>query len=1121
MSWWLSTVTLLVLVQNSICSEIFKNKDCAIVLSSAGAVVTGRDVCLRYEDVEEAFSLAKEKVGLRFPARQVTDLSIAQLGTALQETSRIIARRFWLSRWEVENVLPRLDTSGTAIGRYCAWPLRRTTASCPQERYRRADATCNNLLDPTRGAANLPFKRLLPPLYADRISEPRVARDGSPLPLERLVSTRVHADISKRHDLRVSFMFPAWGQLVDHDLTLTAETKDPETRKELDCCEGGTSRHPNCYPLQVPWEDPFYKDKKQTCLNLARSLAGVRPGCALGSRTQINLNTAYIDANFIYGSDKKLAESLRLLQKGQLKTFDAFPELGLKPILPPKTKQPDDGCLRPHPDIYCFLAGDNRVNEQLALGVLHTLTAREHNRIATELSYINPHWDDEKLYQETRHIMAAIVQHITYNEFLPQLLGEHFVKQYDLKLNPEGYQFNYDPEVDPTIPASFGTAAFRFGHSLLPNTMQRRSSNHKLTGERKLSEMLQQPFDLYKPGWVDAYVLGLVNQISQPMDHSVTAEVTNHLFQEPARDFGRDLAAINLARAREHGIPGYMAYRKHCGLDDMDTWQDMWSFLPNSTVSEYLKVYDDPDDVDLWSAGVSELPAPGSMLGPVFSCIIATTFRDLKKGDRFWYENPGFVSSFTLRQLKEIKKYSLARLICNAGDNIETIQMKVMLLPDYDENPRVSCKTDEIPDINLHYWKESLTYDEEQQEYPAEPPLITSSNNKGYLPPITYKPWSVTSENVPSKYKLPDSYESDLEKEVPPEYSEGENSEKFTEQYFLNPLNLDDLSPPFPDLFDIKDKYAISEESYYGIVPEEKPESVEENESLKIEKLSNTDYGYLPPTEVQDNPVKDILNDGYTPSYEKLQTSHGTTQHPTTKKLDLVEQPPVQDHTYFLNNKKYTSNSEGYPDHKQTTPSTITNHSAQEALNYDATDKENGYDTDKYDHRIPIHTGLVPPPEDKPIDTSLVPPHYEKQNFSSIIENVNELIEKYGNQNHSQTEKTHEGYSYSDHAEDVKISYDKATEECLTAGIEKEISITSTPAYIQDSYLIPEITTKPVNFEEEEYTILKPPEKELERIEAKSIVKTLTEFIPNETDSSTSEAKENIQINVIKNDNLE
>ncbi|CAH1407893.1 unnamed protein product [Nezara viridula] len=692
--------------------------------------------------------------------------------------------------------------------------------------------------------------------------------------------------------------------------------------------------------------------------------------------------------------------------------------------------------------------------------------------------------------------------------------------------------------------------------------MQRRSSNHKLTGERKLSEMLQQPFDLYKPGWVDAYVLGLVNQISQPMDHSVTAEVTNHLFQEPARDFGRDLAAINLARAREHGIPGYMAYRKHCGLDDMDTWQDMWSFLPNGTVSEYLKIYDDPDDVDLWSAGVSELPAPGSMLGPVFSCIIATTFRDLKKGDRFWYENPGFVSSFTLRQLREIKKYSLARLLCNSGDNIETIQMKVMLLPDYDDNPRVSCKTEEIPDINLNYWKESLTYAEKDQEYPAEPPPITTSNNKGYLPPITHKPWSVTSEKLPNKYTLQDSYEADLEKEVPPEYSEGE-SEKVTEQYFLNPLNLDDLSPPFPDLFDIKDKYAISEESYYGIVPnEEKLESVEENESLKTEKLSNTDYGYLPPSEQQDYPIKDILNDGYTPSYgvnEKLQTSHGTTQHPSTKKLDLVEQPPVHDHTYYLNNKKYTSS--GY---KQTTPSTITDYYSQESYHYDAPNKGSDYNTNKYDHRVPIDTGLVPPPEEKPIDTSLVPPHYQKPNHSSIIENVNELIEKYGNQNNSQTEKTYDGYSYNKPAEEVKTSYGKTTEECLTVN-EKEISITSTPAYIQDSYSITEITTKPANLEEEEYTILKapekeeytilkppekeeytiikppeeeeytiikppeeeeytilkPPQEEVERIEAKSIVKTLIEYTADETNSSTSETKENIQTNVIKNDKFE
>lgn len=64
---------------------------------------------------------------------------------------------------------------------------------------------------------------------------------------------------------------------------------------------------------------------------------------------------------------------------------------------------------------------------------------REHNRIVGELAKINPHWNDEQLFQNGRRIMSAEFQHLAYNEFLPRILGWNAIQLYDLKVLTEGY----------------------------------------------------------------------------------------------------------------------------------------------------------------------------------------------------------------------------------------------------------------------------------------------------------------------------------------------------------------------------------------------------------------------------------------------------------------------------------------------------------------------------------------------------------------------------------------------------------------------------------------------------------------------------------------------------------
>lgn len=75
------------------------------------------------------------------------------------------------------------------------------------------------------------------------------------------------------------------------------------------------------------------------------------------------------------------------------------------------------------PEGICHTAGDPRFKQTMPLAMMHSLMYRTHNKIADNFAIINPHWDDNRIFYESRRLLIAIFQSIMYNEWLPLVLG--------------------------------------------------------------------------------------------------------------------------------------------------------------------------------------------------------------------------------------------------------------------------------------------------------------------------------------------------------------------------------------------------------------------------------------------------------------------------------------------------------------------------------------------------------------------------------------------------------------------------------------------------------------------------------------------------------------------------
>lgn len=503
--------------------------------------------------------------------------------------------------------------------------------------YRSIDGSGNNMTDLSMGSVFVQLFRIVLPEYSDGISELAGSDRPSPREISNVVLSQ---NTSIVNELGATDYLWQWGQFLDHDIDLTDGTDPAENVN-----------------IAVPTGDKYF-DPESTgtaVIDFNRSIYDHNSGTGVNNpRQQLNEITAWVDASNIYGSDADRASALRtndgtgmMRMQNNLLTFntEGFPNAG------------GDG-----EDL--FLSGDVRVNEQVGLTAMHTLFSREHNRLAMIIAEENPELTGDEIYEYARKIVGAQMQVISYNEFLPALLGEGIIAEYK----------GYNPDIISNIMNEFSTASYRFGHSALSPTILRLNSENEVITEGNLAlrDAFFNPSRITDEGGIEPLLRGLAAQECQKIDNLIIDDVRNFLFGPPGAG-GFDLASLNIQRGRDHGLPGYNDVRDELGLGRVESFSEI---SDDPEIQKQLEeAYVDVNDIDLWVGGLSEDALQGSHLGELFTTLVAMQFEAIRDGDRFWYE-----LTFEGQDLEELQNTQLSDIIRRNTLIRDEIQDNVFLI---------------------------------------------------------------------------------------------------------------------------------------------------------------------------------------------------------------------------------------------------------------------------------------------------------------------------------------------------------------------------------------------------------------------------------------------------------
>ncbi|KAL9646301.1 hypothetical protein ABK040_002851 [Willaertia magna] len=487
-----------------------------------------------------------------------------------------------------------------------------------------------NKKHPLWGSASEEFIRLTPAEYTDGVK----AMPRSKYSARELSNVFVNQEkCDTINDYNVNALFYTFGQFRDHDfdsagnirtigeaITIPGLPDDPNTK-----LRNG-----------IPMTRSLYSSKK-----LTYSTQPVN---------QVNHVTSYFDCSEVYGSDPVRAKEIRLLKGGLLR----YELKNGKEFLPRAAKV--NGQYLEGSSENSTIAGDVRQTENIGLSAVHVVFLREHNRIARLLAkrfrlnkrQLCKSKVDEKLYQTARSINCAQIQSITYNEWLPKLLGKHTVK-------PRKVRYNEDTPV--TISNEFATASYRFGHSMVSCEFIRvNEKGKKVEPSLEVKDSFGAYEKLLESKELDYYLRGLSVHHASNLDIKVVDDLRNFLF---GRNVAFDLPAFNVQRGRDHGLPDFNKMRKHLGLKPLTATE----ITDDKSLQEKLIKYfgNDLTDCDPWICMLIEKKKDNSQLGELSTVILKDQFKRFIEGDRCFYSHRK--TNIARALFKEINNVRMADII--------------------------------------------------------------------------------------------------------------------------------------------------------------------------------------------------------------------------------------------------------------------------------------------------------------------------------------------------------------------------------------------------------------------------------------------------------------------------